>query len=447
MSFRRMEKGKVNTCSPDTVLEDFLRTAESESDSSKASTSEFDGSKNQRSGSRWAGFLELFRSKSKGHLTKDPLISSMKLSKRFSRSMRETSSNVMTNSILDNGLSYFKPQWKLFTLSELQNATNNFHQDNLIGKGGYAEVHKGQLRNGQFIAVKRLTRGPQDERIGDFLSELGIMAHINHPNTAKLFGYAVDGGLFLVLELSPYGSLTNMLHASKQKLEWKIRYKVAIGIAKGILYLHEGGQRRIIHRDIKAANILLTKDLEPQICDFGLAKWLPERWTHLTVGKFEGTFGYLAPEFLMHGIVDEKTDVFAFGVVLLELITGRRALDYSQQSLVIWAKPLLKKNRISELVDPSLADDYNLLQMNLMVLAASVCVQQSSIKRPRINQASTGWKGNGESLDLIRRIRKPSHWKRYYEELFNAEENKMTRGLSGLSLQEQIALEVSNIVR
>lgn len=128
MSFRRMEKGKVNTCSPDTVLEDFLRTAESESDSSKASTSEFDGSKNQRSGSRWAGFLELFRSKSKGHLTKDPLISSMKLSKRFSRSMRETSSNVMTNSILDNGLSYFKPQWKLFTLSELQNATNNFHQ-------------------------------------------------------------------------------------------------------------------------------------------------------------------------------------------------------------------------------------------------------------------------------------------------------------------------------
>ncbi|KAK4355735.1 hypothetical protein RND71_024706 [Anisodus tanguticus] len=429
-----MEKGKVNTYSPDTVLEDFLRTAESESDSSKASTSEFDGSKNQRSGSRWTGFLELFRSKSKGHLTKDRLItSSLKLLKRFSRSMRETSSSVKPNPILDNGLSYFKPQWELFTLSELQTATNNFHQENLIGKGGYAEVHKGRLRNGQFIAVKRLARGPQNERIGDFLSELGMMAHINHPNTAKLIGYAVDGGLFLVLELSPYGSLTNMLHASKQKLEWKIRYKVAIGIVKGIVHLHEGGQRRIIHRDIKAANILLTKDLEPQICDFGLAKWLPERWTHLTVGKFEGTFGYLSPEFLMHGIVDEKTDVFAFGVLLLELITGRRALDYSQQSLVIWAKPLLKKNRIRDLVDPSLGDDYNLLQMNLMVLAASLCILQLL-------------RGNSESLDLIRRIRKPSHWKRGYEELFNAEESKMTRGLSGLSLQEQIALEVSKIV-
>lgn len=118
----------MNAYSPDTVLEDFLRTAESESDSSKASTSEFDGSKNQRSGWRWTGFFELFTSKSKGHMTKDPLISSLKLSKRFSRSMRETSSGVMPNSILDNGFTYFKPQWKLFTLSQLQTATNNFHQ-------------------------------------------------------------------------------------------------------------------------------------------------------------------------------------------------------------------------------------------------------------------------------------------------------------------------------
>ncbi|KAL0459592.1 UNVERIFIED_CONTAM: Receptor-like cytosolic serine/threonine-protein kinase RBK2 [Sesamum latifolium] len=207
------------------------------------------------------------------------------------------------------------------------------------------------------------------------------MAHVNHPNTAKLIGYGVEGGMYLVLEFSPIGSLASMLHNSREKVEWDIRYKVAVGTAKGLLYLHEGCQRRIIHRDIKAANILLTEDFEPQICDFGLAKWLPDRWTHLTVSKFEGTFGYLAPEFLMHGIVDEKTDVFAFGVLLLELITGRRALDYSQQSLVMWAKPLLKKNKISELIDPLLAEAYNPMQMNLMILAASLCVQQSSIKR------------------------------------------------------------------
>nr|GMD64056.1 receptor-like cytosolic serine/threonine-protein kinase RBK2 [Ipomoea batatas] len=117
---------------------------------------------------------------------------------------------------------------------------------------------------------------------------------------------------------------------------------------------------------------------------------------------------YLAPEFLMHGIVNEKTDVFAFGVLLLELITGRRALDYSQQSLVMWAKPLLKKKRIRELADPSLGDDYNLLQMNLMVLAASLCVQHSSIKRPRISQVLQLLNGNCESLDYIRKTRKPS---------------------------------------
>ncbi|XP_009607171.1 receptor-like cytosolic serine/threonine-protein kinase RBK2 [Nicotiana tomentosiformis] len=430
-----MDKEKVNG-SPDTVLEDFLRTAVSESDSSKASTSELEVAKHQRPASKWAGFLELFRTKSRRYLAKDPL----KLSKRFSSSMRELV-GVRKNPIVDADLNYFKPQWRSFTLSELHAATNNFHQGNLIGKGGYAEVYKGCLKSGQFVAIKRLTKGKQDERTGDFLSELGIMAHVNHPNTAKLIGYAVEG-LYLVLELSPNGSLANMLQVSKQKLDWKIRYKVAVGVAEGLRYLHEGGQRRIIHRDIKAANILLTKDFEPQICDFGLAKWLPERWTHITISKFEGTFGYLAPEFLMHGIVDEKTDVFAFGVLILELITGRRALDYTQQSLVIWAKPLLKKNRIRELVDPSLADDYNLLQMNLMVLAASLCIQQSSIRRPRISQVLQLLKGNSGSLDIIRRCRKSSDWKRHYEQLFSAEECKMIRGLSGLSMQQQIPIEV-----
>ncbi|PHT46989.1 Receptor-like cytosolic serine/threonine-protein kinase RBK2 [Capsicum baccatum] len=381
-----MDELKVNG-SPDTVLEDFLRAAVSQSDSSKASTSELEGAKHNRPVSRWAGVFELFRTKSKRYLAKDPQGSSLKvLSKRFSSSMRELVGAVKSP-IVDDDFKYFKPNWRNFTLSELQAATNSFQQENLIGKGGYAEVYKGCLRSGQFVAIKRLTRGPQDERTGDFLSELGIMAHVNHPNTTKLIGYAVEGGLYLVLELLPNGSLANMLQMSTQKLDWKIRYKAAIGTAEGLRYLHAGCQRRIIHRDIKAANILLTEDFEPQICDFGLAKWLPERWTHLTVSKFEGTFGYLAPEFLMHGIVDEKTDIFAFGVLMLELITGRRALDFSQQSLVLWAKPLLKKNRIRELVDPSLADDYNLLQLNLMVLAASLCIQQSSIRRPQISQA------------------------------------------------------------
>lgn len=240
--------------------------------------------------------------------------------------MREKSISSTSNSHSLN-LNYFRPQWSSFSYQELQAATSNFFQGYLIGKGGYAEVYRGRLRSGQLVAVKRLTRAPFEERVGDFLSELGIMAHVNHPNTAKLIGYGVETGLYLVLEFSPIGSLASLLHSGREKVGWDVRYKIALGTAKGLLYLHEGCQRRIIHRDIKAGNILLTEDFEPQICDFGLAKWLPERWTHLTVSKCEGTFGYLAPEFLMHGIVDEKTDVFAFGVLLLELITGRRALD------------------------------------------------------------------------------------------------------------------------
>ncbi|CAK9158567.1 unnamed protein product, partial [Ilex paraguariensis] len=123
-----------------------------------------------------------------------------------------------------------------------------------------------------------------------------------------------------------------------------------------------------------------------QICDFGVANWLPQQWTHHNVSKFEGTFGYFAPEYFMHGIVDEKTDVFSFGVLLLELITGRRALDDLRQSLVLWAKPLLDNNKTKELVDPSLGDNYNPEEMDHVILTASLCIEQTPILRPRMSQ-------------------------------------------------------------
>ncbi|KAL3531391.1 hypothetical protein ACH5RR_010713 [Cinchona calisaya] len=418
-----MEKQEENVCSPDTVLEDYLTNLESETDSSKASTSDLEAPKHPKPSSRWAEFLQLFKTKSKRHLA---ILHPLKMSERFS----SKEITLVPDPILDStiSLNYFKPQWKNFNLSDLQTATNNFSLEYQIGKGGYAEVFRGSLRDGQLVAIKQLTRGSTEEKTEDFLSELGIMAHVNHPNTAKLIGYGVEGGFFLILELSPHGSLASMLHSSKEKLKWNIRYKIALGTAKGLLYLHEGCQRRIIHRDIKAANVLLTEDFEPQICDFGLAKWLPKQWTHLTVAKFEGTFGYLAPEFLMHGIVDEKTDVFAYGVLLLELITGRRALDHSQQSLVMWAKPQLKNNRIKELVDPSLADEYDPVAMNLMILAAFLCLQESSIQRPQMSQVLQLLRGSCGSIDLVGNGRKLSHWKRYYEELFHAENKNLTRG-------------------
>ncbi|PPS01387.1 hypothetical protein GOBAR_AA19274 [Gossypium barbadense] len=283
-----------------------------------------------------------------------------------------------------NSIPVPKPSWKNFTYSELAAATDNFSPENLIGKGGHAEVYKGHLSDGQIVAVKKLMKNEKQEedRASDFLSELGIIAHINHPNAACLIGFSVDGGLHLVLQFSPHGSLSSVLFGSPERLDWKTRFKVAIGIADGLEYLHYDCQRRIIHRDIKASNILLTEDYEAQISDFGLAKWLPENWPHHVVHPIEGTFGYLAPEYFMHGIVDEKIDVFAFGVLLLEIITGRRAVDSARQSLVIWAKPLLQQNEVKELVDPGLGDNYDPSEMKRTMITASMCINHSASKRP-----------------------------------------------------------------
>ncbi|KAI3426741.1 Protein kinase domain-containing protein, partial [Psidium guajava] len=289
----------------------------------------------------------------------------------------------------------WKPSWRSFDLAELVAATDNFCPENLIGKGGHAEVYKGRLPDGQLIAVKRLMKKDKEEEIrtADFLSELGIIAHIDHPNAARLLGYGVDGGLHLVLQFSPHGSLASVLHGSTESLEWKIRFKVAVGVAEGLKYLHYSCQRRIIHRDIKASNILLTQDYEPQISDFGLAKWLPEKWAQHVVFPIEGTFGYLAPEYFMHGVVNEKIDVFAFGVLLLELITGRRAVDSTRQSLVMWAKPLLDMNNIRELADPRLKDAYDVGEMQRATLTASICVHCISTMRPDMKKVVQMLKG------------------------------------------------------
>ncbi|XP_039061828.1 receptor-like cytosolic serine/threonine-protein kinase RBK2 [Hibiscus syriacus] len=403
---------KVDSCSPTSVLEDLFRTEEFETAcSSKPPTTGSSNNQSSKQTSRWHGFAQLL-----GFGSKKPL-----LGLRRSSSVRENAT-VSPDFLANSANSYnLKSPGRVFTLSQLQIATKNFSAENIIGKGGYAEVYKGSLHNGKLVAIKRLTKGTPDDIIGDFLSELGIMAHVNHPNTAKLIGYGIEGRMHLVLELSPNGSLASLLYGSKSELKWDIRFKIAQGTAEGLRYLHEGCKRRIIHRDIKAANILLTNNFEPQICDFGLAKWLPENLTHHTVSKFEGTFGYLAPEYLMHGIVDEKTDVFAFGVLLLELVTGRRALDYSQQSLVLWAKPLLRNNDIRELIDPAIGEEYDSREMNLVLLAASLCIHRSSVRRPRMNQVVLLLNGNLNSLKSMRKCRIPFFRKALHEETLNAE--------------------------
>ncbi|CBI26143.3 hypothetical protein VitviT2T_006406 [Vitis vinifera] len=427
--------------SPRGVLEGCLRSVESETASSKASTSDSETPSNTRSASNWHRFSQLFKKGSAMGLQTLPSLGIRKLSRSKSRRARGSMIPALYPS-LDAGLCLMKPSWKAFSLSELETATDNFSHKNLIGEGGYAEVYKGQLQDGQFVAIKRIIRGTPEEMTVDFLSELGIIVHIDHPNTAKLVGYGVEGGMHLVLYLSPHGSLASLLYSPEKKLEWEIRYKIALGTAEGLGYLHEGGQRRIIHRDIKASNILLKEDFEPQISDFGLAKWLPEQCTHHIVSGFEGTFGYLPPEYFLHGIVDEKTDVYAYGVLLLELITGRPALDSSQKSLVMWAKPLLINNSIDELVDPRLADAYDSEQMNIVATVSSLCLHQSSVQRPRMNQVVQVLKGREDISTLGKRYQKPILQRTYSEELLDAEEYNSTKHLNDLSRHMEILLEI-----
>ncbi|TVU23899.1 hypothetical protein EJB05_26286, partial [Eragrostis curvula] len=290
-----------------------------------------------------------------------------------------------------------KPSLRTFSLAELKKATANFSRDNVVGRGGFAKVYRGSLPGGELVAVKRLTAAQGRDRMEGFLAELGHVVNVSHPNIARLIGVGVDGGEHLVFPFSRLGCLSGRLHGgggggAAETLPWAARYRVAIGTARGLEYLHERCARRIVHRDIKPANILLMDNYEPLICDFGLARWLPASLTHLQVTVFEGTFGYVPPEYTTHGVFSEKTDVFALGVVLLELLTGRRAVDAAKLSLVAWARQFLDcdggddDDEVLKMADPALGGRYDGKQLRDVAWAAKLCINTSPDLRPRMSQ-------------------------------------------------------------
>ncbi|CAN1222890.1 Probable receptor-like serine/threonine-protein kinase At5g57670 [Linum grandiflorum] len=246
---------------------------------------------------------------------------------------------------------------KCFSYNEIARATNDFDPGYIVGRGGYSEVYRGDLCDGRTIAVKRLAKDNKDaNKEKEFLTELGILGHVCHPNTATLVGCCIENGLYLVFSFSQNGNLSSALHGKDCQIQ-------------------------IEKRDETCFLIIID-----QITDFGLAKWLPNKWTHHAVIPIEGTFGYLAPEYFMHGIVDEKTDVFAFGVLLLEIISGRRPVDSSMQNLLLWAKPLMESGNVAELADSKLEGRFEEYQMHRVVLTASYCVRQSAAWRPSMTE-------------------------------------------------------------
>ncbi|KAL0393811.1 UNVERIFIED_CONTAM: putative serine/threonine-protein kinase PBL15 [Sesamum latifolium] len=283
-----------------------------------------------------------------------------------------------------------------FQLSELRGVTQNFSSNFLLGEGGFGRVHKGyideSLRAGlkaQPVAVKLLDiEGLQGHR--EWLAEVIFLGQLRHPNLVKLIGYCCeDEERLLVYEFMPRGSLENHLFKRLSiSLPWATRLKIAIGAAKGLAFLH-GAEKPVIYRDFKTSNILLDSDFNAKLSDFGLAKMGPEGSnTHVTT-RVMGTYGYAAPEYVSTGHLTTKSDIYSFGVVLLELLTGRRAMEKlrpkSDQNLVDWARPYLSSSRrLRCIMDPRLAGQYSVKGAKEMGLLALQCVSLNPKARPKM---------------------------------------------------------------
>ncbi|CAL9066478.1 unnamed protein product [Musa banksii] len=281
-----------------------------------------------------------------------------------------------------------------FSYEELYEITNGLSPQNILGEGGFGCVYKGCLSDGREVAVKQLKVGSgQGER--EFKAEVEIISRVHHRHLVSLVGYCIsDNQRLLVYDYVPNGTLESHLHGKGgPAMDWATRVKVAAGAARGIAYLHEDCHPRIIHRDIKTSNILLDNKFEAQVSDFGLARLAMDACTHVTT-RVMGTFGYLAPEYASSGKLTERSDVFSFGVVLLELITGRKPVDGTRplgdESLVEWARPLLahaiETGEFGELPDSRLEDAYDDTEMFRMIEAAAACTRHSAAMRPRMGK-------------------------------------------------------------
>ncbi|XP_010548337.1 PREDICTED: proline-rich receptor-like protein kinase PERK4 [Tarenaya hassleriana] len=302
-----------------------------------------------------------------------------------------------------------------FSYQELEAATGGFADSNLLGQGGFGYVHKGVLPDGKEIAVKSLKSGSgQGER--EFQAEVDIISRVHHRYLVSLVGYCIaDGQRMLVYEFVPNNTLEHHLHGKNLPvMDFSTRMRIAMGSAKGLAYLHEDCHPRIIHRDIKSANILLDFNFDAMVADFGLAKLTSDNNTHVST-RVMGTFGYLAPEYASSGKLTEKSDVFSFGVMLMELITGKRPVDNfgtMEDSLVDWARPVmaraLEDGNFDELSDPRLEGSYNRQEMVRMVTCAAASIRHSARKRPKMSQIVRALEGE-VSLDDLSEGVKPGH--------------------------------------
>ncbi|OIT35551.1 g-type lectin s-receptor-like serinethreonine-protein kinase sd1-1 [Nicotiana attenuata] len=279
----------------------------------------------------------------------------------------------------------------LFDLSTITKATDNFSTKRKIGEGGFGPVYKGILEQGQEVAVKRLSKtSAQGE--DEFKNEVVYIAKLQHRNLVKILGCCIEGEeKMLILEYLPNGSLDSFIFGDRQsrELDWPKRFHIINGIARGLVYLHQDSPLKIIHRDLKANNILLDNDMNPKISDFGIARISEEDKIGAMTNRVMGTYGYLSPEYALHGEYSVKSDVFSFGILVLEIVSGKSNRRFSPPDLNLnllgYAWELYKEGRSIELLDERLGDSCLTPEVERSIRVGLLCVQQHPEDRPSMS--------------------------------------------------------------
>ncbi|CAN6348459.1 unnamed protein product [Urochloa humidicola] len=298
---------------------------------------------------------------------------------------------------------------KIYSSKELRKATRNFCPGNKLGQGSFGRVYLGKLNNGEKVAIKVLS---SESRQGtkEFLNELSVISNITHHNLVKLHGCCVDGGQkMLAYNYVENNSLAQTLFGNSRSgivLDWRSRVKICIGVANGLTYLHEEVRPPIVHRDIKASNILLDRNLSPKIADFGLAKFFPGNMTHIST-RVAGTLGYLAPEYAIRGQLTKKADVYSFGVLLLEIVSGRCHTDprlpLDEQFLLEKVWTLYESGDLDSIIDRTLKRDFDTEEARRLLKIGLMCTQDSPKIRPSMSMVAKMLKGDCAIGDKIMR--------------------------------------------
>ncbi|XP_021293802.1 cysteine-rich receptor-like protein kinase 25 [Herrania umbratica] len=332
-----------------------------------------------------------------------------------------------------------------FNLATIEAATNNFSSDNKIGEGGFGEVYKGNLCNGQEVAVKRLSKSSV-QGAEQFKNEVVLLAKLQHRNLVRLLGFCLDGEeKLLIYEYVPNKSLDYFLFNPEKQgnLDWSRRYKIVGGIARGLIYLHEDSRLRIIHRDLKASNVLLDEDMNAKISDFGTARIFGVDQTQANTRKIVGTFGYMSPEYAMHGKFSMKSDVFSFGVLILEIISGRKNSSFYQSDgaddLLSYSWNHWTNGTLLELLDSNLRANCSRNEVVRCIHIGLLCVQEDPANRPTMTRVGLMLDSYSVSLPLPQ---KPAFFLRSRTEL-----NPRAKGLksSDQSSSKSTTLSINEV--